>query len=446
VPLDLLITGGEVVTPQGVQRLDLGIVAGQIVELEHEISTPARERLDAGGKQLFPATIDSHVHFNDPGRAHWEGIATGSAALAAGGGALFFDMPLNSSPPTLDRASFEVKLAAAKANSITDYALWGGLTPRNLDRLGELAECGVIGFKAFMSNSGIDDFLACDDQSLLEGMAISAKLNLPVAVHAESEAITSAITARMLTIGKTSPRDYLDSRPVIAELEAIQRVLLFAKMTGCRVHVVHISTRHGIELLRQYAREFEVDASCETCPHYLLLNEDDVIQQGAAAKCAPPLRSKFESADLLDALQEGLIDTVGSDHSPAPAEMKTSSNFFEIWGGISGVQVTLRSLLTLGVPAERIAAVLAANPAARFRLRNKGLLEIGNDADIAIVEPGITSPLTREELLDRHKLSPYLGREFRGRIERTLLRGETIFAEGKLIEPRTGQLVKPQAQ
>ena len=443
MPLDLLITGGEVVTPAGVSKLDLGIAGGQIVELAPEISTPAKERLDAAGKQLFPATIDSHVHFNDPGRAHWEGIATGSAALAAGGGGLFFDMPLNSSPPTLDRASFELKLASARANSITDFALWGGITPRNLDRIGELAECGVIGFKAFMSNSGIDDFLACDDQSLLEGMAAAAALNLPVAVHAESDAITSALTARQLAAGKTSPRDYLDSRPVIAELEAIQRVLLFAKMTGCRIHVVHISTRHGIELLRQYSKEFEVDASCETCPHYLLLNEDDVINQGAATKCAPPLRSKHESADLLAALNEGLIDTVGSDHSPAPADMKTSSNFFEVWGGISGVQVTLRSLLTLGVPAPRIAAVIAANVAARFRLPNKGQLGVGYDADIAVIEPVIKSHLTQAELLDRHKLSPYVGREFRGRIERTLLRGRAIFADGKLVEPRAGQLVKP---
>ncbi len=443
MPLDVLITGGEIVNPAGVHRVDVGIAGGQIVDLAPEISTPATERIDATGKTLFPASIDSHVHFNEPGRTAWEGIATGSAALAAGGGAIFFDMPLNSSPPTLDRASFELKLAAARANSLTDFALWGGLTPRNLDRLGELAECGVIGFKAFMSNSGIEDFLACDDQSLYEGMAIAARLNLPVAVHAESEALTSVLTARMLAVGKTSARDYLDSRPVIAEMEAIQRVLLFAKVTGCRIHVVHISTRHGVELLRRYAHEFEVDATCETCPHYLLLNEDDVLIQGAAAKCAPPLRSTHESADLLAALNEGLIDTVGSDHSPAPAEMKTSRNFFEVWGGISGVQITLRSLLTIGVPATRIAGVLAANVAARFRLPHKGQLAVGYDADIAIVDLGMTSRLSRDELLDRHKLSPYLGREFRGHIERTLLRGHTIFNGGIVVEPRQGQLVKP---
>jgi allantoinase len=442
--LDLIIQGAQVVTPDGVQSLDIGIAAGRIAELAPSIIATSKQYLSAKGMTIFPGVIDSHVHFNDPGRDHWEGIATGSAALAAGGGTCFIDMPLNSSPPTLDAASFAAKKAVALAKSHTDFALWGGLTPRNLDRLPELAECGVIGFKAFMSNSGIDDFLASDDLTLLRGMKIAAELKLPVAVHAESEAITNALTNAALAVGRTSARDYLDTRPVVSELEAIQRILLYARETGCQVHVVHISDRRGVELLRKYAATFNVYATCETCPHYLLLDENDVLQQGAVAKCAPPLRPRETTVELLAALNEGLIDTVGSDHSPAPAEMKTSADFFQIWGGISGVQITLRALLTLGVELPRIAQVLASNVAQRFQLAEQGTIAEQQLANLVLVDMSYEAALTRDELLDQHRLSPYLGRLFRGRIVRTLIRGQTVFADGKICSEYRGQLLTPR--
>ena len=215
--MSLLVRGGKLVTPEGVEQADLLVEDGQIAQVAPEIADGAGETLDASGLHLFPGLIDAHVHFNEPGRTHWEGLATGSAALAAGGGTVFVDMPLNSTP-TLDRASFLAKRSAAEASSLTDFALWGGLTPRNLDCLDELAECGAVGFKAFMSDSGMDDFRAADDLTLYRGMERAAKLGLPVAVHAESEALTKALKAEAAARGQQGVRDYLDVVALAAHL------------------------------------------------------------------------------------------------------------------------------------------------------------------------------------------------------------------------------------
>src|SRR4051812_37982178 len=215
--LDLVVRGGKLVTPDGVRRADLGVLRGKIVQIAPEITDLPHATLNATGSYVFPGIVDANVHFNEPGRADWEGIATGSAALAAGGGTCFFDMPLNSNPPLLDGPAFDAKKSAAEAKSVTDFALWGGFTPLNFDRMEELAQRGVIGFKAFMSNSGIEEFPAADDLTLLEGMRKAAKLGLPVAVHAENDTITSGMARRAVAAGKTAARDYLASRPAIAE-------------------------------------------------------------------------------------------------------------------------------------------------------------------------------------------------------------------------------------
>ncbi|HEX5500296.1 MAG TPA: amidohydrolase family protein, partial [Thermomicrobiales bacterium] len=237
---DLIIRAGQVVSDDGVRRCDVGVSDGKIVAVAPEVAGPTRETIDAAGLHLFPGVVDPHVHFNEPGRTEWEGWATGSAALATGGSTVAIDMPLNSSPPTLDGPSFDAKRAAAEASSCVDFALWGGLTPDNRDRLEELAARGVVGFKAFMANSGIDDFHAADDLTLYEGMRTAARLGLPVAVHAESDAITSRLGARAIAAGRTGVRDYLATRPAIAEIEAVGRALLLAEETGCVLHVVHV--------------------------------------------------------------------------------------------------------------------------------------------------------------------------------------------------------------
>jgi allantoinase len=446
---DLILRGGTVATSATLQEADVAVTEGRIVALAPKLPGTAREEIIATGLHIFPGVIDAHVHFNEPGRTEWEGIETGSRALAAGGGTTFFDMPLNSHPPTLDAESFAVKLAAAQKNSCTDFALWGGLVPQNVDRLEELAACGVIGFKAFMSDSGIDDFPRADDTTLREGMKRAAMLRLPVAVHSESEAMTKALAHERIRQNKTSLRDYLDSRPVGAELEAIHRALDLAGETGCALHVVHVSSSEGVQLIAE-AKQRGVNVSCETCPHYLTLTEDDLEKLGAVAKCAPPLRSAGEQEKLWARVLAGDVGTIGSDHSPSPPDMKSDVNFFNVWGGISGVQHTLSLLLTeayfqRGAALSFVSNLLSENVATRFVLpKTKGRIEIGCDADLALVDLNSEFEIRSAELFYRHKQTPYDGRRLRGRVVRTLLRGQTIYHDGRIVATPAGRLLKPQ--
>jgi allantoinase len=260
-----------------------------------------------------------------------------------------------------------------------------------------------------------------------------AALGAIVLVHAESQSIVQALARRT--------RDFAASRPVVAELEAITRALFFAGETGCAVHVVHVSTARGVRLVERAWAE-GVDASCEVCPHHLLLGEDDLARLGAVAKCAPPLRSTAERDELWSLLRQGRPGIVASDHSPCPPALKRG-DLFEAWGGISGCQTTRQLLLATGLPPGDVVATTATNPARRFRLAAKGDIEVGRDADLALVDLAQEWELTAEELRYRHRHSPYIGRPVRGRIVRTLLRARTVLEEGRIVSEPFGRLVKP---
>ena len=297
-----MIRGGTLVTPSGLHRADLAIDDGTISEAS--VNAPGgREEIDADGLLVFPGVIDVHLHFNEPGRTEWEGAATGSRAFAAGGGTLFFDMPLNSTPCTVNAREFDRKRAALEASSITDFALWGGLVPGSVSDMAEMAARGVVGFKAFMCDSGLPEFPRVDDVTLLDGLREAARLGLPVAVHAESEELTRGLSER---ITSRTVRAFLDSRPVVAELEAIQRALLLAKEAGASLHIVHVSCGRGVALAAE-ARARGTDVSIETCPHYLFFTEEDVERLGAIAKCAPPLRAASDQHELWDELVHGRV-------------------------------------------------------------------------------------------------------------------------------------------
>jgi allantoinase len=448
---DLIIRGGTLVLTSGSTRADVAIEDGRIAEIGPELGGAAHE-IDAGGLYVLPGLIDVHVHFNEPGRTHWEGAATGSRALAAGGGTLFFDMPLNSTPCCVNAREVDRKREALERASVTDFGLWGGLVPGAVGEMADMAGRGVVGFKAFMCDSGLPEFSRADDETLRDGMAVAARLHLPVAVHAESQdkvRLKADPTNHRWGPASAGPsvRDFLESRPVAAETEAIGRALDIARETGASLHIVHVSTGRGVSLAAE-ARARGVDVSIETCPHYLWFTEADVERLGTIAKCAPPLRVAEHRDELWNALMAGDVDIVASDHSPTEPSMK-AGDFISAWGGIAGVQSTLPVLIDRGyhdrrLPLERIAGLVAAHPAHRFRIARKGTIDRGSDADFVLIDAAASFTLAGTHLQQRHKTSPYVGDTFRGVVRATLRRGETIFMDGHVMAHTCGRFVRPE--
>jgi allantoinase len=435
---DLVVRGGRLVTPDGLVDADLAVEGGEIVEVGRDLAGATRE-IHAAGRLIFPGVVDVHVHFNEPGRTEWEGAATGSRALAAGGGTTFVDMPLNSTPCTVTGEAVDRKRAALEAVSVADFALWGGLVPGAVGEMAAMAARGVVGFKAFMCDSGLPEFPASDDRTLEAGMREAARLGLPVALHAESGTLVRS--------GHDgTARGFLESRPLAAELDAMGRALTMAGETGASLHIVHVSSGAGVALAAE-ARERGVDVSIETCPHYLSFTSEDVERLGVVAKCAPPLRPQGEQKRLWAELLVGRVDVVASDHSPAEPRLKEGT-FLTAWGGIAGVQSSLAVLLSCGhhergLPLERMASLLAAAPARRFGLHRKGRLAVGVDADLTIVAPSESFTLEAADLFQRHRMTPYLGRAFRGRVRQTIRRGEVIFEDGRITARTSGRFVRP---
>ena len=429
---DTIIRNAQI---HGGEPLDVVIEDGVIVEIGSSPGGSATEEIDAAGLLLLPGVFDAHIHFNEPGREHWEGFATGSRALAAGGGTSFVDMPLNAAPPTIDRESFEKKCDAGEASSVLDFALWGGLIPGNLDRLEELADCGVIGFKAFMIDSGIADFPGIDAGTLREGMKIASRLGLPVAVHAEDETMIAEKSRTLREAGNTGVRGFLDSRPLASELEAVRVALDLAAETQCRLQIVHVSCPEAVEMISS-AKYRGVDVTCEVCPHHLLLNENAMFELGALAKCAPPLRDEARRAGLWNDVLSLSVDSIGSDHSPAPPDMKQGDDMFAVWGGIMGCQHGFLLLLdrVLDQCPEKLSAIwelVSGRPAARLGFgKRKGRIAPGFDADILLVERTAPREIAAAELLYRHKTSPYVGMKIASRVARSLLRGRDVGLSG----------------
>ena len=451
---DTVLHGGYVVLETGASQQDVAVTDGTISAIGDGLPAgEGTEVLDATGLVVLPGLVDAHVHFNEPGRTHWEGWEIGTRGAAAGGVTTVLEMPLNASPPTTNRTNFAAKRVAAGKSALVDYGLWGGFVDDNRSHFDELKQQGIVGLKAFMCESGIDDFAQVPSELLAAGIAEAARLGLLVGVHAEDNDITSSLTQEIRAAGRTDRGAWGESRPRRAEAKAIAEVLDYVRRagSGARLHVVHVSSGDALSVI-EGGKAANQAVTAETCPHYLMFTEDDFDRIGPALKCAPPLRDEANRETLWSAVLAGKIDSIGSDHSPCPAEAKLrgEDDVWRAWGGVSGIQVTLPAMTTEGVHRrglswERLADLLCTNPAKIFGLYpNKGAIRVGADADFALVDPEVEWTFSSGHLETRSGISPYIGTRFRGAVVRTIVRGRTVFRQGSIVgDVGYGRLVRP---
>jgi allantoinase len=451
---DLVIRGRRVVLPGEIVEASMHIREGRISTLAaFDEVPPGCEIVEADKDSLvMPGLVDTHVHVNEPGRTDWEGFATATRAAAAGGVTTIVDMPLNSIPATTTLDSLQVKLASTGGKLHVDAAFWGGVVPGNTDQLSRLWDAGVVGFKCFLIHSGVDEFPNVSESHLREAMPELARLGATLIVHAELPGpIENACCSSSETDADSSSQTYqtfLNSRPRQAENQAVELMIRLSRETGCRIHIVHHSSADALGILRE-AKAAGAQLTVETCPHYLHFVAEEIPDGATEFKCCPPIRERQNREQLWQALGDGTIDMVVSDHSPCPAGMKLKEqgDFMKAWGGISSLQLRLPIMWTeankRGFTLTQLTEWLCSAPARQVGLaQRKGSITVGSDADIVIWNPEREFQVVPELIHHRHKLTPYGGELLRGVVEKTFLRGEIVYDDGEFSEPRGESILR----
>ncbi|MFD4247439.1 allantoinase AllB [Streptomyces sp. NPDC058525] len=441
--VELVLRSTRVITPEGTRAASVAVAGGKITAvLAHDAEVPAGARLeDFGDDVLLPGLVDTHVHVNDPGRTEWEGFWTATRAAAAGGITTILDMPLNSLPPTTTADNLRVKQEVARAKAHVDVGFWGGALPDNVKDLRPLHDAGVYGFKCFLSPSGVEEFPELDQEQLAASLAEITGFGGLMIVHAEDP--------HHLDSAPQNPgpkyADFLASRPRDAENTAIANLIAQAKRLGARVHVLHLSSSDALPLIAA-AKAEGVRITVESCPHFLTLTAEEVPDGATEFKCCPPIREAANQDLLWDALADGTIDCIVSDHSPSTADLKTG-DFATAWGGISSLQLGLPAIWTearsRGRSLEDVVRWMSSAPAALAGLTQKGAIEVGRDADFAVVAPEETFTVDPAELHHRNRITAYAGKTLHGVVKSTWLRGTQIADHGTPTEP-TGLLLERQ--
>jgi allantoinase len=436
----------RVVTPEGIRPRAVLVEGEQIrgVVSPREVPSEA-SREDFENAVLLPGLVDSHVHINEPGRTEWEGFSTATRAAAAGGYTMLVDMPLNCVPVTTTAGALRLKRRAARGQCRIDWGAWGGVVPGNAEEVEPLAKAGVLGFKCFLVDSGIEEFPMVSEPDLRAALPYVAETGLPLLVHAELPPQLDAAAKQLRDADWGCYSTYLRSRPDEAELAAIRLMLSLCREYRFRLHIVHLATGLALEELSR-ARAEGLPVSVETCPHYLHLEAEKIADGATLAKCAPPIRSRANRDRLWQGLKDGVIDLVVTDHSPCPPEMKRlqEGNFQTAWGGIASLSMALPLMWTeaqaRGFGLTDIAHWMAERPA---RLANcasqKGRIAAGCDADFVVFDPEAQFTVTEDRLHQRHPLSPYLGETLRGAVKRTYLRGQMVFCDGQFPGTASGR-------
>ncbi|KAA9345529.1 allantoinase AllB [Adhaeribacter soli] len=440
---DLALKSKYTVTPDGIAEALVLLKDGRITDLAPLHTEVSCEIVNLEDNYLFPGVIDPHVHINEPGRTDWEGFDTATKAALAGGITTLVDMPLNASPVTTTVENLKQKLRAAEKKLHTNCGFWGGIVPGNGSEIEPLIHNGILGFKAFLTHSGIDDFPNATEADLRKVMPVLARYDLPLLVHCE----LSVNSEDWKKNDKRSYRNYLASRPKAWENEAITLMIRLCEEFNCRTHIVHLSSAEALYQIAE-AKTKGLPLTVETGQHYLFFNAEEIPDGQTQFKCAPPIREKENNEQLWEALKSGIIDFLATDHSPAPPDLKQirTGDFTTAWGGIASLQYAFPALWTAakkrGFNPADLAKWLSENPAKLAGLQHrKGKIAKGYDADLLVLHPEKAFTVLEANTHHRHKTSPYNGLELSGVVEQTYLAGKKVYDQGNFMQLNQGEIL-----
>ncbi len=442
---DLLVKNGRIVTPWSVREADILIRDGVIERVGRDLNADGAEALDARGLLILPGGVDEHVHMREPGLTHKEDFASGTMAAAAGGITTILEMP-NTVPPVESVRELRRKRELLRERAYVDFGLYGVLHDGNVDELAGMWEEGAVGFKVFLGPT-TGDLPAPSDSTLYEAMALAARHGFTLAFHAENRGLVEYFTEKVRGEGRRDYEAHADSRPSICEEEAVSRLMIFARRTGAKTLIVHVSARETVELLRE-AKARGLKVWGETCPHYLLLTREAHKKYGSLVKVNPPLRDEEDRRSLWKALKDDVIRTIGSDHAPHTPEEK-SGDIWNAQAGFIGVETMLPIMLDAAlrgvISIRKVVSLISYWPSRIFGLYpRKGSLEVGGDGDLVIIDPGAETRIVAERLHSKHKLTPFDGLSLRGKIRYTVLRGRVVAEDGEVVEEKPmGEPVSP---
>lgn len=447
---DLIIKNVNLVTCEKVEYGSIAIKNGKIADIIfNDCKKPSKSTIDGTGKFLFPGIIDGHVHLNEPGFTWREDFKHGTQAAAVGGITTIVDMPMQNEPALSTKDIFISKESIVSSNAYIDYSFYGALVNYNLKNLDELNTCGVVAFKSFFAPVSTD-YTTLTTGQIRDALSIIKKFDGLASFHCEDYSIITYEQNKAIEENRLSRIDFLNSRPVIAEVIAVKNIIELAKEQDCRVHICHVSHPAVAEEIKK-AKKSGVKITAETCPHYLVFDENNFLDSGAIFKCAPPLRTQNDKEKLMDYVIDGTLDIIVSDHSPCePKEKSEELGIFTAWGGISGIQTGLQIIydqliIKKGLSPSLIAKTMSASAAKIFELNNKGYLKIGYDADMLLLDPNKEWEITNDNLRYLNKQSAFVGLKGKGAPVLTILRGKVIAENGNLVESKSyGKLIKRQ--
>lgn len=450
--VDLIVKNGTIVSPLSSVRGHVLIKDGKILDVLVRDDLPqAREVIDAAGLHVLPGLIDPHVHFRTPGLEYKEDFETGSQAAAAGGITTIIDMP-NVQPLTSNVEGFQAKAAAAQGRAYVDYGIYAVLVEGNMDQILPLADAGVVGYKIFLGET-VGNVPAPPDGEIIDAWRVMAGTGLRCGVHAEDNGIIVYLRKKLQAQGRNDPLAHLESRPAIAEAEAVSRAILFAREAGSKLMIYHMSSADGVELVRR-GKDDGVEVMAETCPHYLIMQADDMVRMGLGSllKINPPIRSKEHGEALWRGLLDGIVDVIGTDHAPhTPEEKMAGDPMGDIWkaaAGWPGVETNVPLMLTQ-INAGRMSLghyvkVQAEGPARAWNLwPRKGNLNRGADGDVTVVDMRKESTIDKERLHSKSKVSPFHGFRVKGVPVYTIVRGTVVMKNGEIYGNPAGRLQRP---